>query len=137
MNDGLRILIDRMMEFPQDFEMDAGQIHGYGALAWGRLLDAAKSMANRANVFTEEEKAALAEAENEMMRRLFTAKVMEALVPAPPREEKVENSKYAYANNGTATLTASSAIMPARTLQIGSAGLTEDDIHAIKKQLGR
>ena len=31
MNDGLRILIDRMMEFPQDFEMDAGQIHGSGS----------------------------------------------------------------------------------------------------------
>ena len=137
MNDGLRILIERMTEFPQDFQMDAGQIHGYGTVPWMRLLDAAKSMASRESVFTEEEKAALAEAENEMMRKLFTAKVMEALVPGPPREEKVENSKYAYANNGTATLTASGAIMPARTLQVGSAGLTEDDIHAIKKQLGR
>lgn len=127
MNDGLRILIDRMMEFPQDFELDAGKAHGYGSLAWERLLDAAKSMANRANVFTEEEKAALAEAENEMMRRLFTAKVMEALVPAPPQKETFQDPEFPRKK----------VIVSRAALQMGTSGLSNDELERVKTRLQR
>lgn len=134
MNDGLRILIERMQKCPEDFATTKRAISSSYDSRWSRMLDKASSMAG-ADIFSEEEARALHDARMELEKFLFTADVLAALA-ADGQEQKVE-SQYVYANNGTATLTASSAIMPARILQVGSAGLTEDDIHAIKKQLGR
>ena len=136
MNDGLRILIERMQKCPEDFATTKRAISSSYDSRWSRMLDKASSMAG-ADIFSEEEARALHAARLELEKFLFTADVLAALA-ADGQEQKVEaESQYVYANNGTATLTASSAIMPARILQVGSAGLTEDDIHAIKKQLGR
>lgn len=136
MNDGLKILIERMQKCPEDFANPKRGITSSYDSRWSRMLDKASSMAG-ADIFSKEEVQALHDARLELEKFLFTADVLAALA-ADGQEQKVEaESQYAYVNNGIATLTASSAIMPARTLQVGSAGLTEDDIHAIKKQLGR
>ena len=133
MNDGLRILIERMQKCPEDFATTKRAI---SSSRWSRMLDKASSMAG-ADIFSEEEARALHDARMELEKFLFTADVLATLAADGQEQKVVGESQYAYVNNGIATLTASSAIMPARTLQVGSAGLTEDDIHAIKKQLGR
>lgn len=78
MNNGLKILIERMREFPDDFN---------GGYMWTSLLNEASSLCER-GLIPEEDAQAFKQAVGDLAVNLFEAKVMQAL--NPPKEPTYE-----------------------------------------------
>jgi len=106
MNEGIKILIDRMQTHPEDF---APPMHGRDYITrggtWREL--AVVAVEEKDEVFTHEEKKAVAVALREVSRKNFTAKVLEML--AAPAEDEAMLQKYAFEESMRNTAT----IMPA------------------------
>lgn len=77
MNDGVKILLERMKTHPEEFVSDLN----HGNTKWSRLVDFYE------NVLTHEEKKAIKDGIVELNRAKFTEKVLEMLMDEPPKEE--------------------------------------------------
>lgn len=89
MNEGIRILIDRMKTNPEDFappEFTLLDNYHLPRGSWRNLVE----YAAESSVFTSQERATVSAAFNEVTRKNFTAKVLETLA-APLMEEKNES----------------------------------------------
>ena len=140
MTPGLKILIERMREHPEDFNFSPygrDTIRGRGA-RWDDLISIANGLAEN-DCLSDEEVAAWIEAKKRLMVDTFNAKVMDAVnyVPEQPVEYNEAMRIDSSGNLGigiqpsTAFYNSSGA-----SLRIGSAGLSESDIKHIKKQAG-
>lgn len=74
MNEGVRLLIERMKTNPEEFRIEDGAL--YSSNRWGKLLNGAMS---DERVFTEEERKAVQTAFLELRRNNFTADVIRTL----------------------------------------------------------
>lgn len=131
MNNGLKILIERMREFPDDFNV------GY---VWTSLLNDAKVLCERGS-FPEEDTQVFMQAVEDLAVSLFEAKVMQAL-NAPPLETVQYQEAMRIDSNGNLGIgTQRSAFSFHKTpanpnIQLGSTQLSESDIKTIKKHAG-
>lgn len=94
MNEGVRILIERMESNPEDFALrnpgDAYLIQGHGA-TWRGLVE---YVVEDKRLFTEEEKSAVETALIEVSRKNFTAKVLELLTAPPVTIAEYQRREY-------------------------------------------
>lgn len=74
MNEGVRLLIERMKTNPEEFDMGDGAL--YSSNKWGKLINGAMS---DVNIFSKEEREAVKEAFLEARRNNFTADVIRTL----------------------------------------------------------
>jgi hypothetical protein len=74
MNEGVRLLIERMKTNPEEFRIDDGAL--YSSNRWGKLVNGAMS---DERVFTKEERKAVQTAFLELRRNNFTADVIRTL----------------------------------------------------------
>jgi hypothetical protein len=124
MNEGVRLLIERMKTNPEEFDIGDGAL--YSSNKWGKLLNGAMS---DERVFTQEERKAVQTAFLEVRRNNFTADVLRAL---HSEEEPVVKADWVNAgiSNGTITTTGN------YSLQIGNTSLNEVDLKRIKSAIG-
>jgi len=141
MNKGLKILIERMREYPDDFE---GSLSDYTLArggSWLNCLREAQKLCER-KAFPDEDVQAFNEALEGLAVAVFEARVLEALnTPRVPQAEvqyqeamrissagnlgiSTQKSPFVFSNTNTAQL------------QIGSVGLSESDILTIKTNAG-
>lgn len=132
MNNGLKILIERMREFPQDFE---------SAYTWTRLLDEARELCIRGD-FSEEDAREFMQASKQLNITMFEARVVNALVP---RDEVIQwegQERMRISSNGSLGIGTQPSSMYFRNatvnpnIQLGATQLSESDIKTIKKQAG-
>jgi hypothetical protein len=74
MNEGVRLLIERMKTNPEEFKIDDGAL--YSSNRWGKLVNGAMS---DERIFTQEERKAVQTAFLELRRNNFTADVIRTL----------------------------------------------------------
>lgn len=74
MNEGVRLLIERMKTNPEEFRIDDGAL--YSSNRWGKLVNGAMS---DERIFTQEERKAVQTAFLELRRNNFTADVIRTL----------------------------------------------------------
>lgn len=94
MNDGVKILLERMKTHPEEF---VSSMH-LGRTKWSSLVDFYD------NVLTDEEKKAIKDGVIELNRAEFTKKVLEMLMEEPPKEtldSEWWNRPQLVANNNT------------------------------------
>jgi len=141
MNEGVKILIERMKTNPEEFIAD-----GYSMTKWGGLISQYRDYLN------EEDKKTLTDALNEITQQRFTEAVMKELL-APEEDNSLGKPWYsntanltlgvgqtlgAYANTATATATATgtwtttTATATTPSLTIGSTTLDEDLIKHVR-----
>jgi hypothetical protein len=87
MNEGIRILINRMKTNPEDFAppgFNVRDAYVKDSAPWRSLAE----YAGNASVFTEEERATVSAALDEVTRKNFTARVLEVLAALPMEEKK-------------------------------------------------
>lgn len=92
-NEGVRILVERMKTNPEEFH------EGYGS-KWARVV----SMAVNAAWLTEEERKLLDDAANEVKRQIFTAEVLKTLTEGPV-EQRLKGAIYPMGGMISATAT--------------------------------
>ena len=95
MTPGLKILIERMREHPDDFFLDFHSRLG-AHNRWNELVSVANSLAEN-GCLSDEEVAAWAEAKKRLMVDSFNAKVLEAVNYVPPEidpYQAVAGSQY-------------------------------------------
>lgn len=95
MNEGVRILIDRMQTHPEDFAPPGFSMRDAYVMKSGSWRNLAEYAANT-SVFTEEERAAVTAALDEVTRKNFTAKVLEMLAAPQKVYEGVEYFQREY-----------------------------------------
>jgi len=140
MNNGLKILIERMRECPADFDDRHDYTRNYGSL-WLACMHEAKGLCER-KAFPDEDVQAFNEALEGLAVAVFEARVLEALnSPRVPQAEgqyqeamrissggnlgiSTQKSPFVFNNTNTAQL------------KVGSVGLSESDILTIKKNAG-
>lgn len=98
MNEGINILIERMKTHPEDFAPSAFSSKNLYVMKSDSWRNLAEYAANTA-VFTDEERAAITAALNEVTRLTFTAKVLEVLT-APPVAYEYAHEQYAMKIQG-------------------------------------
>jgi len=141
MNKGLKILIERMREYPDDFE---GSLSDYTLArggSWLNCLREAQKLCER-KLLSDEDAQALDKAVKEHAVAVFEARVLEAL--NSPRVSQVEGQyqeamRISSAGNlGISTQKSPFVFSNTNTaqLQIGSVGLSESDILTIKTNAG-
>ena len=74
MNEGVRLLIERMKTNPEEFDIGDGAL--YSSNKWGKLINGAMS---DVNIFSKEEREAVKEAFLKVRRDNFTADVIRTL----------------------------------------------------------
>jgi hypothetical protein len=90
MNDGVKILLERMKTHPEEFVQDPS----YGATKWSRLVDFYE------HVLTDEEKKAIKDGIIELNRAEFTKKVLEMLMEEPEPEHTIDSFVYNAKDRG-------------------------------------
>ena len=122
MNEGIRLLLERMKTNPEEFEIDEGAM--YSSSKWGKLVHDAL----RDEVFSEGERSAVREAFCQVRRNNFTSDVLRALTTTA---EDFSPKTYAYQPSKTLSSSSSfGTITP--SLQLGSTTLSEADLKQIK-----
>lgn len=158
MTPGLKILIERMREHPEDFNFSPygrDTIRGRGA-RWDDLISIANGLAEN-DCLSDEEVAAWIEAKKRLMVDTFNAKVLDAVNYVPPEPEPYADIGSQYQGNLARSMAQTKEAMridssgnlgigiqpstafhnsSGASLRIGSAGLSESDIKHIKKQAG-
>jgi hypothetical protein len=97
MNEGIRLLLERMKTNPEEFEIEDGAL--YSSSKWGKLVHDAL----RDEVFSEEERSAVQEAFRQVRRNNFTSDVLRALTVEETPVIKAEWSKLLHSGTITAT----------------------------------
>lgn len=144
MTPGLKILIERMREHPEDFEpvYNQARIYSRSDTRWTDLVSMTNGLAEN-GCLSDEEVAAWIEAKKRLMVDTFNAKVMDAVNYVEPQPEP-EPMQYREAMRLDSSGNLGIGIQPSTafynssgaSLRIGSAGLSESDIKHIKKQAG-
>jgi len=101
MNEGIRLLLERMKTNPEEFDIEEGAL--YSSSKWGKLVHDAL----RDEVFSEGERSAVREAFCQVRRNNFTSDVLRALTVEEAPVIKAEWAKFAL--QGGTTLTATQA----------------------------
>lgn len=115
MNEGIKILIDRMQTNPEDFAPPYGGGRNYlGGNTWREL---AVVVIEDKEVFTDEEKEAVSVALREVSRKNFTAKILEML--AAPTEDEATMQKYAFEESMRNTATIAGPFINTTTSALG------------------
>lgn len=99
MTPGLKILIERMREQPDDFSSDTplNRLGGYNR--WGELISMANGLAD-SGCLSDEEAATWVEAKKRLAVDIFNAKVLEAVNYVPPEPDQYrENVGQQYSAN--------------------------------------
>jgi len=149
MNEGVKILIERMESNPEDFaERDFDE---NGKMSRGKFRSVAELLKKRLsgerpawdamNVLTTEEIEALTAAYVEMERKKFTNGVMAKLLEEPEQRES-----YAYTTGPLATTAGSNGVnrqpftvttTGTPTVQLGSKKLTEKDVGTLNEMIAK
>ena len=97
MTPGLKILIERMREHPEDFTFNPYQrtISGARLDRWSELISDVNGLAENA-CLSDEEVAAWTEAKKKLMVDTFNAKVLEVLNYVPPQPEPYADTGRQY-----------------------------------------
>lgn len=102
MTPGLKILIERMREHPEDFTYDPyrAEIRAGRQARWSELVAVANGLAEN-DCLSDEEVAAWVEAKKRLMVDSFNAKVLDAVnyVPPEPEPEPYTGLGSQYASN--------------------------------------
>ena len=122
MNEGVRLLIERMKTNPEEFDIGDGAL--YSSNRWGKLLHI--TMTDE-KTFTKEEREAVKTAFIQARRNNFTADVIRTLTI---NEDPVIKADWVNAGISSSTFTASS------TIQLGNTTFNEDDLKRIKSAVG-
>lgn len=146
MNNGLKILIERMREFPGDFDRLRVSEAYTNREDWRSIHQQATELCNN-EVFPEEDIQAFREATRQLMIDMFEARVLDAL--SPPKEPTYEptyeisvdsglHPQYRAIGKSAALGSGYGLISNTNTaqLKIGSTGLSESDILTIKAKAG-
>jgi hypothetical protein len=88
MNNGIKILSERMVESPSDFREPK----------WRRLV--VRVIENRGSIFTDEECDLINDSVIQLERRLFEGDVMQALAPPPPVTTQGNNGLLVQSHAG-------------------------------------
>ena len=124
MNEGIRLLLERMKTNPEEFDIEEGAL--YSSNKWGKLV----CDAVRDEVFSEEERSAVKEAFRQVRRNNFTSDVLRALTTTA---EDFSPKTYTYQPAMTLSSSGSLGIGTVTpSLQLGSTTLNEDDLKQIK-----
>ena len=124
MNEGIRLLLERMKTNPEEFEIDEGAM--YSSSKWGKLVHDAL----RDEVFSEGERSAVREAFCQVRRNNFTSDVLRALTTTA---EDFSPKTYAYQPAMTLSSSGSLGIGTVTpSFQLGSTTLSEADLKQIK-----
>jgi len=151
MNEGVKILIDRMESNPEDFE-DRDFEPNTGRITRGKFKGVADMLKKRLsgerpawdamNVLSTEEIEALTAAYLKMERRKFTNGVMAKLL----EEDKLDSYAYVqpltgtqFVGKGLHTMTGSngSFVTSTATLQLGAQKLTEEDVKTMSEMIAK
>ena len=128
MNEGIRLLLERMKTNPEEFEIDEGAL--YSSSKWGKLVHDAL----RDEVFSEGERSAVREAFCQVRRNNFTSDVLRALTTTA---EDFSSRTITYKPAMTLTSSGSLGIGTINpSLQLGSTTLNEADLKRIKSAIG-
>ena len=94
MNNGLKILVERMRENPADFDERFDYVKNYGSL-WLACMNEAKGLCDK-KAFSDEDIQAFNEALDGLAVAIFEARVLDALNPPRPVQEpyQPEESRY-------------------------------------------
>lgn len=141
MNKGLKILIERIREYPDDFEGPSSDYAFARGGSWLNCLNEAQKLCQR-KAFPDEDVQAFNEALEGLAVAVFEARVLEAL--NTPRVPQVENQyqeamRISSAGNlGISTQKSPFVFNNTSTaqLKVGAVGLSESDILTIKKNAG-
>lgn len=144
MTPGLRILIERMREQPDDFFLDFHSRLG-AHNRWNELVSVVNSLAEN-GCLSDEEVAAWTEAKKRLMVDSFNAKVLEAVNYVPPEVDPYQGAvgpqysanlaRSMALTKDTVTSGLFGANMITPEIAVGGAKLSESDIKHIKKQTG-
>lgn len=104
MNNALKILIERMREYPADFDERHDYIKGHGSV-WLACLHEAKGLCDK-EAFPDEDVQALNEALSGLAVAIFEARVLDALNPPMPKQEPYEIEKSRYGRQLGASMVA-------------------------------
>ena len=121
MNEGVRMLIERMKTNPEEFDIEDGAL--YSSNKWGKLLHNAL----RDDVFCEEECGAVREAFRQVRRDNFTSDVLRALTV---EEDHIIKKEWVTSTTSNGMFVAPNFTTP--NLQIGSTTLSENELKRIK-----
>lgn len=142
MNNGLKILIERMREHPEDFVLDSYRlsIRDTTQAGWSELISVANGLAEN-DCLSDEEVGAWIEAKKRLMVDNFNAKVLDAVNYVPPQPVQYQEVMRldSSANIGIGANLASNffgANTIAPQIAVGSTKLSESDIKHIKKKVG-
>ena len=130
MNEGIRLLLERMKTNPEEFEIEDGAL--YSSSKWGKLVHDAL----RDEVFSEGERSAVREAFCQVRRNNFTSDVLRALTTtAEDFSSRTITYKPAMTLSSSGSLGLGiGTVTP--SLQLGSTTLNEADLKRIKSAIG-
>ena len=137
MNDGVKILLERMKTNPEEF-LHEGGVH---RTKWGQLIDGYKERLD------PEDAKALTDGYNALLQQQFTEKVMEELID--PKKSKLEQlldrtkgTQQAGATQGAYTLNSNGGVVSwnareplAASLTLGNTTINEDHVKHMKAHL--
>ena len=127
MNEGVRLLIERMKTNPEEFEIEDGAL--YSSNKWGKFVHNAL----RDELFSEEERSAVREAFRQVRRDNFTSDVIRALTIG----EDFSPKTFTYQPSMTLSSSGAVGIYTATpNIQLGQTTLSEDDLKRIKSAIG-
>ena len=129
MNEGVRLLIERMKTNPEEFEFEEGAL--YSSNKWGKFVHNALV---DDGTFSEEERDAVKSALHQVRRELFTANVIRTLTTT---DENYTQKTYAYQPSMTLSSSGSLGIgTVSPTIKLGNTSLNEADLKRIKSAIG-
>jgi hypothetical protein len=109
MNDGVKILLERMQTHPDEFFDESSRLHVTSK--WGTLI------ADHQNFLELEDKKALDEGLNKLMQQHFTEKVLEKLVGLTEESNVKKLGNMFTQNRRKAALAAQIPAIPSMTLE--------------------